>query len=265
MTKRRKRARPGDVLEVSTPRGLAYVHFSFLTEDPNYMETIRVLPGFFATRPADFTALVNSLEAYFAFYPVRAAVSQGLAEIAAHHPVPPEKAFPAVYRRAGARSREGRVLAWLIFEGTKQTLVRELSDEQRYLPIDCIWMHDSLVSALVKQWRPEQDIGIPPGPPAVATPAQEPKPSEESAAPRHVQHFLYFPSAKVSKAVADQLSSQGFEVERRKSAEGKNWLVLVSHTANPGASELESVRDTLETFAKEHSGEYDGHQVKVAP
>lgn len=264
MTKRRKQARPGDVLEVSTPRGLAYVHYTYFTYKP-YREAIRVLPGFFGTRPADFTALVNSPEAFFSFYPARAAVSQGLVEIAAHHPVPPEKAFPAVYRRAGARSREGRVLAWLICEGTNETLVRELSDEQRYLPIFSIWMHDSLVSALVKQWRPEQDLGIPPAP-ATTTPTQEPKTSDDSAAPRRVQHFLYFPSARASKAVADQLTARGFEVERRKSAEGKNWLVLVSHTADPaGTSELESVRDTLEAFAEEHSGEYDGHQIAVAP
>ncbi|KFA88048.1 ribonuclease E inhibitor RraB [Archangium violaceum] len=263
MAKRRKRARIGDVLEVSTPRGLAYIHHTYFTYRP-YFEVIRVLPGFFDTRPVDFTDLVNHPKAFFAFYPVRPAVSQGLVEIVAHHPVSPDQAFPAVYRWAGARSREGRVLAWRICEGTKETLVRELSEEQRYLPIFSIFLHDSLVSALEKEWRPEHDIGIPPARQAPAPTPESPKPVDDSA-PQRVRHFLYFPTAKASKVVADQLSVQGFTVERRKSAEGKNWLVLAGHTVGPDTPDLDSVRETLERLAQEHSGEYDGHEVEVAP
>ncbi|HYO72119.1 MAG TPA: hypothetical protein VEU33_39200, partial [Archangium sp.] len=154
MTKRRKRARLGDVLEVSTPRGLAYIHYTYFTEEP-YREIIRILPGLFTTRPAEFTELVNHPKAFFAFYPARVAVSQGAVEVVAHHPVSPDRAFPAVYRWAGARNRQGRVLAWRICEGTKETLVRDLSEEQRYLPIFSIFLHDSLVSALSNEWRPE--------------------------------------------------------------------------------------------------------------
>jgi hypothetical protein len=263
MTKRRKRARLGDVLEVSTPRGLAYIHYTYFTYRP-YREVIRVLPGFFTTRPEDFTDLVNHPKAYFAFYPARVAVSQGAVEIVAHHPVPPERAFPAVYRRAGASNREGRVLAWIICEGEKETLVRELSEEQRYLPLASIFLHDSLVSALTEEWRPEHDIGLPPEPQSAATPAQEPKPVEESA-PRRVQHFLYFPAARDSKAVAGQLSAQGYTVERRKSVDGKNWLVLVEHKVRPETQELDSVREALERLAQEHSGAYDGHEMEVTP
>lgn len=264
MTKRRKRARLGDVLEVSTPRGLAYIHYTYLTEEPWYLETIRVLPGFFTTRPTDFTDLVNHPKAFFAFYPARVAVSQGAVEIVAHHPVRPEQVFPALYRRAGASSREGRVLAWIICEGEKETLVRELNEEQRYLPIYRIWVHDSLVSALTEEWRPEQDIGIPPEPQAAASPPREPKPTEESA-PRRVQHFLYFPAARDSKVVAGQLSAQGYTVERRESVDGKNWLVLVEHRVRPGTQELDSAREALERLAQGHSGEYDGYEMEVTP
>ena len=263
MTKRRKRARLGDVLEVNTPRGLAYIHYTYFTYRP-YFEVIRVLPGFFATRPADFSSLVNDPRAFFAFYPVRGAVSQELVEVVAYHPVSPDRAFPAVYRWAGARNREGRVLAWRICEGTQETLVRELSEEQRYLPIFSIFLHDSLVSALTKEWRPEHDIGIPPALREPPPTSEAPKPPEDSS-PQRVRHFLYFPSAKASKAVADQLSSKGYTVERRKSAEGKSWLVLAGHTMGPQAPDLDSVRETLERLAQEHSGEYDGHELEVAP
>lgn len=261
MTTGRKRARPGDILEVSTPRGLAYVHYS--AKDPEYGDAIRVLPGFFTTRPADFTLLASNPEAYFTFYPAVAAVSQGLVEVVARVPVPPGQGLPSVYRRPGASARDGRILAWLICEGAKETLVRELSEEQLHLPVAAIWMHDTLVSYLTEEWRPEHEKGEPPTPQAATRP-ETPKPSDDSA-PQRVQHFLYFPKAKDSKAVADQLSAQGFMVDRRKSAEGKSWLVLATHTVGPESQDLDSVRETLERLAQAHSGEYDGHEIQVTP
>ncbi|QRN94568.1 ribonuclease E inhibitor RraB [Archangium violaceum] len=265
MTTQRKRARPGDILEVKTPRGLAYVHYTYVSKDP-YWEVLRILPGFFTTRPADFTALVNNPGAYFAFYPARAAVSQGLVDVVAHQPVQPGQEFPASYRRAGARSRNGRILAWLIHEGTKETLVRELTKEQRHLPIASFWMHDVLVTSLTEEWRPEQDIGIPPEPEGTVASSAEPKseesPSEDSK-PRHVRHYLYFTTAKVGKAVAAQLTTRGFEVTSRKSADGKNWLVLVEHFVSDG-EQFDSARESLEHLAQEHSGQYDGYELEVA-
>ncbi len=189
MTTRRKRARPGDILEVRTPRGLAYVHY--MARHPEYGDAIRVLPGFFAARPADLLALVTRPEAYFTFYPASAAVSQGLVEVVASHPVPPGQELPTVYRREGASNREGRVLAWIICEGTKETLVRELSEEQRHLPIAAIWNHEALIHYLVKEWRPEQDLGLPPEPRVPVAPPEETKVEEESTdKPRHVRHHL---------------------------------------------------------------------------
>lgn len=262
MTTRRKRARPGDILEVSTPRGLAYIHYS--ARDPEYGDAIRVLPGFFTTRPADFTLLASSPEAYFTFYPAIAAVSQGLVEVVARVPVPPGHGLPSVYRRPGASDRDGRILAWIICEGTKETLVRELSEEQLHLPVASIWVHDTLVSYLTEEWRPEHETGEPPARQAATLPSEAPKPSDDSS-PHRVQHFLYFPKARDSKAAADQLSSQGFTVDRSKSADGKTWLVLVSHTVSPEAQDLDTVRETLERLAQAHSGEYDGHEIAVTP
>lgn len=263
MTPRRKRARPGDVLEVSTPRGLAYIHYA--ARDSEYGDGIRVLPGFFATRPADFTALVSNPEAYFTFYPASAAVSQKLVEVVASIPLPRGQGLPPVHRRAGARSREGQVLAWFICEGAKETLVRELSEEQRHLPIAAIWNHEALIYYLTQEWRPEQDIGLPPesrrGP---AAPSEETRQEEAATeSPRHVRHSLYFATARVAKAVAAQLAVQGYEVTSRKSADGKSWLVLAEHHVRDAGQELDSARETLERLAREHSGEYDGHEVEV--
>ncbi|MFL5359040.1 ribonuclease E inhibitor RraB [Archangium sp.] len=264
MTTRRKRARPGDILEVQTPRGRAYVQYT--GKHSEYGDAIRVLPGFFAIRPADFMALVSRPEAYFTFYPASAAVSQGLVEIVAGQPVPQGQVFPAVYRRAGASNRQGRVLAWMICEGTKETLVRELSEEQRLLSIASIWNHEALIYYLTQEWRPEQDIGIPPERPATVAPPEEPKVQEESTdKPRHVRHYLYFATAKVGKTVAAQLATQGYEITSRKSADGKNWLVLAEHHVSPEGKELDSARESLERLAREHSGQYDGYELEVSP
>ncbi|WP_309896649.1 ribonuclease E inhibitor RraB [Archangium sp.] len=264
MTTRRKRARPGDVLEIRTPRGLAYIHYTYYSRKP-YREAIRVLPGFFTERPSEFTALINSPRAYFAFYPAAAAASQGLVEVVAEHPLAPGQDFPAIYRRAGARSREGGVLAWLICEGTKETLVRELSEEQRHLPIASFWSHDVLVTCIAEEWRPEQDIGLPPEPRGPAAPPEQMKVEEAPTdKPRHVRHYLYFATARVGKAVAAQVAEQGYEVTSRKSADGKNWLVLAEHHVRDAGQEFDSAREALERLAREHSGQYDGYEIEVS-
>ncbi|HYO54193.1 ribonuclease E inhibitor RraB [Archangium sp.] len=266
MTTKRKRARPGDILEVSTPRGLAYIHYT--ARHPEYGDAIRVLPGFFTTRPADFTALANSPEAYFTFYPAGVAVSQRVVEVVARIPVPPGQELPFFYRRRGASNREGRILTWFIWDGTKDTLVRELSEAERLLPIASIWNHEALLYYLTREWRPEQDIGIPLEPEDTTGAWEKPKSSDSSmddSTPQRVQHYLYFPSAKASKEVAAQLAAQDFKVDRRKSDSGANWLVLVEHAVVLGAPALDSVRETLERLAQEHSGEYDGHQTVLAP
>ena len=170
-----------------------------------------------------------------------------------------------MYRRAGARSREGRVLAWLICDGTKETLVRELSEEQRHLPIAAIWSHDVLVTSLTEEWRPEQDIGLPPEPRGPAAPEAGTKAEEEPTdRPRHVRHYLYFATAWVGKAVAAQLATQGYEVTSRKSADGKNWLVLAEHHVSDAGQAFDSAREALERLAREHSGQYDGYEIEVS-
>jgi hypothetical protein len=263
MTPRRKRARPGDLLEVRTPRGLAYIQFTYSSRKP-YREVIRILPGFFAARPSDFTELVNSPRAYFAFYPAGVAASQGLVEVVAEHSLPPERDFPVVYRRAGASNREGKVLAWLICDGTKETLVRELSEEQRHLPIYAIWNHEALIHYLTTEWRPEQDIGLPPESRGPAAPLEETREEASTDKPRHVRHYLYFATARVGKAVAAQVATQGYEVTSRESADGKNWLVLAEHHVRDAGQEFDSAREALERLAREHSGQYDGYEIEVS-
>lgn len=251
----RKRARQGDILEVSTSRGLAYVQYA--GKHPEYGPAIRVLPGFFALRPTDWTRLVAQ-EGYFTFYPVGVAVAQGVVVIAAHLPVPPGRELPTRFRRAGWRTPEGRVTTWLICEGSQETLRTELSEEERHLFIASIWNHEFLVERLVEEWHP---VNEPAELLAVAAPlgeASQSPPGQDT--PGRLSHYLYFPTRKAGEEVATTLRERGFDVESRLGADDVNWLVLATHRLEDPES-LPAVRDELEQLAQRHSGEYDGWEL----
>ncbi len=71
-----KKTEIGDVLEIPTKLGLAYVQFSHYHEKPPRMgAVIRVLPGFFPEQPKEFQAIADKEERYYTFFPVQAAVA----------------------------------------------------------------------------------------------------------------------------------------------------------------------------------------------
>jgi hypothetical protein len=252
----RKQARPGDILEVNTPRGLAYVQYA--GKHPKYGTAIRVLPGFFAVRPKDWTALIAQ-EGYFTFYPVGVAVSQGAVAIAANQPVPPGRELPTRFRRAGWRTPEGRVTTWLICEGAQERLRTELSGEERRLFIASIWNHEFLVERLVEEWHPVQEPAEPLAIEALP-PSEEPRTPPTQDKPGRLAHSLYFPTQAAGEEVASALRKRGFEVESRLGADDVNWLVLASHMLDAPEA-LPSVRAELEALAERHSGEYDGWEL----
>lgn len=270
MTVARKRIRLGDVVEVQTPQGLAYLQYT--AKHPRLGDTIRVLPGLFAHRPepAELTSLAKQ-EGYFTFYPVGAAVRHHLVEIVDTFSIPPNLASPPLLLRSGGMTPDGKVVSWRIVDDTKEILVRrELTAEERRIPRASIWNHEYLVQRLAEQWRPEHEHEPrPPVPVASAPPepsGQEEAPPTVSSAttPLRISHYLYFPLAKDGKAVAAELRSRGFEVESRKSADGANWLVLVHHALSSSEDEAGlTVRDELERLAQQHSGEYDGSETAL--
>lgn len=261
MAASRKRARPGDVIEVRTPRGLAYVHYT--ARHPEYGDAIRVLPGFFQTRPESWSTLVAQ-EGYFTFYAVSAAVSQGLVEVAAHQPIPPGRELPSRSRRYGWVTPAGEVKTWLINDGTRDVVRTELSAEERRLFIAAMWNHAFLVDRLVKEWHPEQ---VPPMAPRVdeapshAEPVrpEPPAPPDPDASGR-LSHYLYFPTREAGEEVASTLRKRGFDVESRLGADDTHWLVLASHVLEAPEA-LPALRDELEQLAARHSGEYDGWEL----
>lgn len=154
MSSPRSRARPGDILEVKTSRGLAYLQYT--GRHPDYGDTVRVLPGLHESRPPQWAAPHEPGE-YFAFYPVGAALKQGLVEVVGKRPLPDGRELPAALRRPGARSKDGRVLGWLVWTGQEEVLKSELSPAEQQLPIGAIWNHEMLLLRLTTQWHPAQE------------------------------------------------------------------------------------------------------------
>jgi ribosomal protein L34E len=67
----RRRPRIGDVIEIETPKGLAYAQYTYKHDTPpRYGALLRVLPGLYEARPSDFSDLVQQDERFYVFFPL---------------------------------------------------------------------------------------------------------------------------------------------------------------------------------------------------
>jgi hypothetical protein len=146
----RGRPKSGDVVEIQGPEGLLYL--GYLGTHREYGDAVMVSPAVHAVRPTIGGDLFR--DGYVAFYPLRAAVSCGLALIVGKTKA---VAVPHRLRRAGART--GRtVTSWIVEDGFGREEIRfSLSKEELLLPIAAIWNHELLVERLVGGWRPEKE------------------------------------------------------------------------------------------------------------
>ena len=113
---------PGDVVEIQTDKGLAYVQVTHLHR--SYPEIIRVLPGLHDA-PCDGADLLINLPTRFrVITPLSAAVADGqlTGRHVGHYPVPkPEQAFP--HFRMPVRDRSGQVIYWWLWDGDGLSVV----------------------------------------------------------------------------------------------------------------------------------------------
>jgi hypothetical protein len=146
----------GDVYEIVTPDGLAYMQYTH--ESPRFGSLIRVLPDVFETRPDDLEALASRKERFNAFFPLEAASKQGIAELAGTAPVPEEaREFPTF--RSGRRNPDtGEFGTWWLWDGEDEWRVDELTDEQRDLSPRGIVNDTRLIERIVGGWTP-RDFG----------------------------------------------------------------------------------------------------------
>src|SRR5882724_12682696 len=93
-----ERVRPqlGDVIEIETPKGLAYAQYTHEhRQPPRYGSLLRVLPGTYAERPPDFADLVAQEERFSVFFPLGSALTRRIVRIVANEDIPEtKKPFP---------------------------------------------------------------------------------------------------------------------------------------------------------------------------
>jgi hypothetical protein len=149
-------SKPGDVYQISTPKGLAY--FQYIRKDDEYGHLIRILPGIFETIPASFCELTQSKELYFIFFPLAAAVSKGIVKHVASEPLPVSAQKPPTMRRPGGRAAGGKVLNWwLRGPNGEEKKVDNLNEEQKRYSLAVIWNDTLLVERICSGWSPENE------------------------------------------------------------------------------------------------------------
>ena len=259
----KNKATIGDILEIKTPSGLAYLQYTH--ENHSMGSLIRILPGLYERRPADFADLARQKELYFTFYPLAYALPDRETEIVSHQPVP-DWAVPYPLMR---HSRGGNV--WIIMRADTRLTVENLMKatkypvltlEQQKLSIHSLWSHSFLVQQLAQGWRPERDEEFR----RRAIPEEEAKkplaPQPKAASTESIRHYLYFPQKTGAEEAAHWFRSQGFSVDVRLGAD-KSWLALVKHEAVENVQDMDKLREEMEALAERLNGEYDGWEVAV--
>ncbi|MCC5999946.1 MAG: hypothetical protein JJU19_03675 [Pararhodobacter sp.] len=107
---------PGDIVEIETPAGLAYVQVTH--NHASYPEVVRALAGLHSQRPADLTGLAQGKTAFTGMIPLGEMLASGRLPGRRLGPVtvPREaRAFPTF--RTPIRDRQGDVVYWWFWDG----------------------------------------------------------------------------------------------------------------------------------------------------
>jgi hypothetical protein len=150
-----KRVKIGDIVEVETARGMAYIQMTHKVE--KWGALIRVIHGLFESRPENLQRLSESESDFVTFFPLQVAINRNIFEIVGHGPVPAQAQIFPLFRDAGFIDRSGKVHDWWLWDGEKAWRVRKLSVEQRYLPIREVINDTLLIERIEEGWRPEND------------------------------------------------------------------------------------------------------------
>jgi hypothetical protein len=152
----RTRPRIGDVIEIETPKGLAYAHYTHEHRGtPRHGSLLRVLPGLYETRPFDFAGLVDRDERFSVFFPLGAATNRNIVRIVANEAISETKRpFPIF--RSRMVSRLGVAGPWWIWDGNKERLARR---RDRWTPraIHAVWNDTLLIERIASGWSPDDD------------------------------------------------------------------------------------------------------------
>jgi hypothetical protein len=140
------------VIEVETPKGLAYALYTHQhREPPRYGALLRVLPGLYSERPADFAGLVQEEERFSVFFPLGSALSRRIVRIVANEKIPESKRpFPIFRSRMVI---EGVAGPWWLWDGGRERLAGQ-HDTWTPRALLEVWNDSLLIERIASGWAP---------------------------------------------------------------------------------------------------------------
>lgn len=284
--------------EVAWPEG-GYGYLTYVGKHRVDGDVIRVRPGILHERPPITEDLFK--DSYIVFYPANHALKYKLVTVVGQvAPVP----MPTVFRRGGWRLGDRISAYLLdVDDGTNVTTFFKytLTEEEKKINIAVFVNHESLLMKMSEGWKPEweSEDATPPddgsplegivrlpttntNDPAPVSPPPDEVPETLDGAqkdalalnelaqgsnatqPRALRHYLYFKTKKAAREVATDLRKQGFEAKEQRSADGKDWLVLASHTVVITGELVAATRQSMEELVLPFNGQYDGWEAEVS-
>jgi hypothetical protein len=136
-------------VEIHTPKGKAYLHYIY--KDPSLGDLVRILPGIYCERPANFDKLAGSNADYMVFFPLFAANKQKIVEIVGFYPAIGFNKPPFMRTDHNVR---GEFLGWHIIDTNtwQRKLVPSLSPEQKQLSPWGTWNDTLLIERISENW-----------------------------------------------------------------------------------------------------------------
>jgi len=149
----------GDVIEISTSKGLAYVQYTHeYKEPPIYGRLIRVLQGFYRKRPflEEINRIIEKPHRFQTFCPVHRMVNMGEWERVGNYLVPESAQDFPIFKKPANRGQkflfkfpEPEEVVWSLWDGEKSWYVGKLSlKEQMKYPLSGSYPGISLVEAI---------------------------------------------------------------------------------------------------------------------
>jgi hypothetical protein len=143
------RIKLGDIFEINTPKGKAYLHYVHL--DDTKIAMLRVLQGLYQERPMNFDEIASAKERYLVKFPLGAAHYRKIVQRVGFYPA--DNFIKPQFMRS-PETRRGELLGWYIVNTATyhRQLVEKLSPEQKQLSDWAGWNDTLLIERLVSDW-----------------------------------------------------------------------------------------------------------------
>ena len=262
----------GDVMEVTTSKGLAYLQFTH--EGMNHykgFQTMRQIDGFFKERPTDLVALADLPTIYHFRCLLKLFIKDKVFTKIGNAPVPRKDREPPSFRSGWHDpANDGKIVGGWISKGSDDYRVVQFTPEQQKFSLDGMWTNPTIIDNLEIGWRPELDI-------SVTGNSHDPlkqvrdeyykrigfKPDEIKLPKTGTIHYFIFKSLAKAEAAKSDIEAQGLKVEEPQTADDKAWLIVARQQDVP--DDAASLDSKFEKIAKKFGGIYDGSETYVGP